>query len=157
MRAFLTRTRRLIRQVISIDFSQHPEYGAVCPGTVLQVLIVESKCFCWRAKPAHIRTFTSKRGGSNMENTSSIVLREVMMSDLPIFFVQQLDPKANWMAAFTRKDQADRDAFMAHWKKILEDEANTIQTILFNGSVAGSVSSYVDEDEHQIGRASCRE
>ena len=70
------------------------------------------------------------------------------MSDLPIFFDQQLDPEANWMAAFTRKDPADRDAFMAHWTKILEDEANTIQTILFNGSVAGSVSSYVDEDEH---------
>ena len=40
-----------------------------------------------------------------MENTSSIVLREVMMSDLPIFFDQQLDPEANWMAAFTRKDR----------------------------------------------------
>ena len=83
-----------------------------------------------------------------MENTSSIVLREVMMSDLPIFFDQQLDSEANWMAAFTRKDPADRDAFLAHWTKILEDEANTIQTILFNGRVAGSVSSYVDEDEH---------
>jgi RimJ/RimL family protein N-acetyltransferase len=90
-----------------------------------------------------------------MEKTSptseppSIVLRDVTMSDLPIFFDQQLDPEANWMAAFTRKDPADRDAFMAHWTKILEDEANTIQTILFNGSVAGSVSSYVDEDEHR--------
>ena len=83
-----------------------------------------------------------------METTSSIVLREVMMSDLPIFFDQQLDPEANWMAAFTRKDPADRDAFMAHWTKILKDETSTIQTILFNGSVAGSVSSYVDEDEH---------
>ena len=83
-----------------------------------------------------------------METTSSIVLREVMMSDLPIFFDQQLDPEANWMAAFTRKDPADRDTFMAHWMKILEDEATTIQTILFNGSVVGSVFSYVDEDEH---------
>ncbi len=83
-----------------------------------------------------------------MENTASIVLREVLMSDLPIFFDQQLDPEANWMAAFTRKDPADRDAFMAHWTKILKDEASTIQTILFNGGVAGSVLSYIDEDEH---------
>ena len=81
-----------------------------------------------------------------MENTSSIVLREVMMSDLPIFFDQQLDPEANRMAAFTRKDPADRDAFMAHWAKILRDETITIQTILFDGQVAGSVLSYVDED-----------
>ncbi len=35
------------------------------------------------------------------------------------------------MAAFTRKDLADRDAFLAHWTKILEDEATTIQTILW--------------------------
>jgi RimJ/RimL family protein N-acetyltransferase len=101
----------------------------------------------WQQKPPH--KSESKRGESNMANTSNIVLREVMMSDLPIFFDQQLDPEANWMAAFTRKDPADRDAFMAHWTKILEDEATTNQTILFNGSVAGSVSSSVDEDEHR--------
>ena len=77
-----------------------------------------------------------------------IRLRDVEVDDLPLFFEHQRDPEANWMAAFTRKDPADRDAFMAHWTKILEDEANTIHTILFNGSVAGSVSSYVDEDEH---------
>lgn len=79
-------------------------------------------------------------------DTKSIVLRDVMMSDLPIFFDQQLDPEANWMAAFTRKDPANRDAFMAHWTKILRDETITIQTILFDGQVAGSVLSYVDED-----------
>jgi RimJ/RimL family protein N-acetyltransferase len=82
-----------------------------------------------------------------MENTSSIILREVQTSDLPVFFDQQLDPEANWMAAFTRKDPTDRDAFMAHWTRILGDRANTIQTILFNGNVAGSISSYVDEEE----------
>ena len=79
-------------------------------------------------------------------DTSSIVLRDVLMSDLPIFFDQQLDPEANRMAAFTTKDPADRDAFMAHWAKILRDETITIQTILFDGQVAGSVLSYVDED-----------
>jgi len=79
-------------------------------------------------------------------DTKSIVLRDVMMSDLPIFFDQQLDPEANRMAAFTRKDPADRDAFMAYWAKILRDETITIQTILFDGQVAGSVLSYVDED-----------
>jgi RimJ/RimL family protein N-acetyltransferase len=100
-----------------------------------------------RQKPAH--NGESKRGESNMESTpdtTSIVLRDVMMSDLPIFFDQQLDPEANRMAAFTRKDPADRDAFMAHWAKILRDETITIQTILFDGQVAGSVLSYVDED-----------
>jgi len=35
---------------------------------------------------------------------------------------------------------------MAHWARILNDVTNTIQTILFNGQVAGSVASYKDEE-----------
>src|SRR5712692_5583241 len=80
-------------------------------------------------------------------DTSDMLLRDVMRSDLPIFFDQQLDPDANHMAAFTAKDPSDRDAFLAHWTKILGDETITIQTILFDGQVAGSVLSYIDEDE----------
>ena len=71
-----------------------------------------------RQKPTH--DSESKRGESTMESppdASSIVLRDVIMSDLPIFFDQQLDPEANRMAAFTTKDPADRDAFMAHWQR----------------------------------------
>src|SRR5713226_4494355 len=80
-------------------------------------------------------------------DTSDILLRNVTISDLPIFFDHQLDPDANHMAAFTAKDPSDKDAFMAHWTKILGDETITIQTILFDGHVAGSVLSYEDEDE----------
>ncbi len=76
---------------------------------------------------------------------SEIVLRDVEDSDLPIFFERQLDPDANWMAAFTAKDPADRDAFMAHLARIRSDPANVIQTILYDGRVAGSVSSYQEE------------
>jgi hypothetical protein len=31
-----------------------------------------------------------------------VALQKVVMSDVPIFFEQQLDGKADWMAAFTR-------------------------------------------------------
>ena len=75
-----------------------------------------------------------------------VVLRDVIESDLPIFFEQQLDPDANYMAAFTSRDPADRNAFMAHWKRILGDETTINKTILFNGQVAGSVASYEDEE-----------
>jgi RimJ/RimL family protein N-acetyltransferase len=68
------------------------------------------------------------------------------MSDLSLFFEQQLDPEANQMAAFTSKNPADRDAFMGHWNKILEDETINIQTILFAGQVAGHILSYEDEE-----------
>lgn len=74
---------------------------------------------------------------------NDIQLRDVSETDLPLFFEYQLDPDANYMAAFTAKDPTDRDAFDAHWKKIMGDESNTIQTILFDGQVAGSVMGFV--------------
>ena len=77
--------------------------------------------------------------------TGEVTLREVVDSDLPIFFEQQLDADANWMAAFTAKDPADWDAFMAHWARNRAEETNIIQTILLDGHVVGSVSSYQEE------------
>ncbi len=74
--------------------------------------------------------------------TSEILLRAVTDGDLPIFFEQQLDKDANFMAAFTAKDPTDRDAFMAHWAKILADPGITIRTILVDGQVAGHVLVY---------------
>ncbi len=79
-------------------------------------------------------------------HTDAVLLREVTMDDLPIFFQQQLDPDANHMAAFAAKDPADREAFNAHWSRNLGNETSTIRTILCGGQVAGSVGSYVDED-----------
>ena len=78
--------------------------------------------------------------------TGGTRLRDVIESDLPILFEHQLDPDANYMAAFTARDPTDRDAFMAHWARILGDETITVKTILFNGLVAGSVASYKDEE-----------
>ena len=74
--------------------------------------------------------------------SDELVLRNVANDDLPIFFEYQLDQEANTMAAFTAKDPTNREAFMAHWHKILADETTINQTILFHGQVAGSVSSY---------------
>jgi RimJ/RimL family protein N-acetyltransferase len=74
--------------------------------------------------------------------TRSVLLREISESDLPIFFEQQLDPEANYMAAFTAKDPEDRTAFTEHWAKILADETITLRTILFEGFVAGHIVSH---------------
>lgn len=79
---------------------------------------------------------------------SKVALREVRAEDLPLFFEFQLDPEANQMAAFTAKDPADRQAFMAHWTRILGDETNIIRTILFEEQVVGSVSSYEESAGH---------
>jgi RimJ/RimL family protein N-acetyltransferase len=69
-------------------------------------------------------------------------LRDIAASDLPTLFEQQLDPDANYMAAFTSKDPTDRDAFTAHWAKIMGDATITLKTILFEGQIAGSVLSH---------------
>jgi RimJ/RimL family protein N-acetyltransferase len=74
--------------------------------------------------------------------TSDVLLRDVAESDLPIFFDQQLDADANRMAAFTAEDPADRNAFTAHWTRILGDETITKKTILFDGHVAGYILSF---------------
>lgn len=75
-------------------------------------------------------------------STNDVLLRDVTEDDLPVFFEHQLDPAANHMAAFTAKDPADRDAFVAHWTKILADETISIKTILFEGHVVGHVAKF---------------
>ncbi len=77
-----------------------------------------------------------------------VILRDVSEGDLPIFFAQQRDPVANQMAAFPARE---RDAFMAHWTKILGDETNTIKTILADGSVAGNIVSWEQSGERLVG------
>lgn len=80
--------------------------------------------------------------------TNTVLLRDVIESDLPIFFEQQLDPVANQMAAFPARD---REAFMAHWTKILADETNILKTILFDGQVAGNIVSWQQSGEREVG------
>ena len=81
---------------------------------------------------------------------NDIVLRDVTDDDLPIFFEQQLDPDANYMAAFTTKDPTDRDAFTAHWARIRADETIINRTILCDGQVAGRVASFDDFGQLEV-------
>ena len=80
----------------------------------------------------------------------AVQLRDVVDADLPIFFEHQQDPTAVQMAAFTAKDPSDRAAFMAHWAKIRADSDTTIQTVLFQGAVAGSVLCYGPSGETEV-------
>jgi RimJ/RimL family protein N-acetyltransferase len=80
--------------------------------------------------------------------TSDVRLRDVAEADLPIFFEHQLDPDANRMAAFTARD---RDAFMAHWARILGDESVITKTVVFDGHVAGNVLSFEQSGQPLVG------
>src|SRR5262245_47896346 len=79
---------------------------------------------------------------------SEVELREVVEADLPIFFEHQLDPDATRMAAFPSRG---RDAFMAHWAKILADATVVTKTIVADGQVAGNIGSWEQLGERQVG------
>jgi RimJ/RimL family protein N-acetyltransferase len=79
---------------------------------------------------------------------NSVQLRDAIETDLPIFYEQQLDPEAIRMAAFPTRG---KDAFMAHWSKIIVDHSVQIKTILFHGDVAGNIVCFEQLGEHEVG------
>jgi RimJ/RimL family protein N-acetyltransferase len=79
---------------------------------------------------------------------NEVLLRDVTEADLTVFFEHQLDPDASRMAAFPSRD---RQAFVAHWAKILADETVTIKTVIVDGRVAGNVVSWAQPGERNVG------
>lgn len=77
-----------------------------------------------------------------------VSLRDVRESDLETFFTQQLDPEATRMAAFPARD---RDAFFAHWKKVLGGTSVIVQAVILEGEVAGNVVSWEQDGVRKIG------
>jgi RimJ/RimL family protein N-acetyltransferase len=77
-----------------------------------------------------------------------VLLREVVDSELPIFFEHQRDPEAVRLAAFSSRDD---DAFMTHWAKLRREPSNIIRTIVCDGQVAGNIGSWIAEDKRLIG------
>jgi RimJ/RimL family protein N-acetyltransferase len=79
-----------------------------------------------------------------------LLLRDVVEDDLSSFFEFQLDPDANRMAAFIARDPTDREAFTAHWHRILADPTTINRTIVCGGQVVGSVASYGEPDKPEV-------
>ncbi|MBE2197770.1 MAG: GNAT family N-acetyltransferase [Anaerolinea sp.] len=82
--------------------------------------------------------------------TTKFLLRDVVDDDLPIFFAQQTEPDAIYMAAFTAKRPTDQAAFITHWRKILADATVLIKTIIADGQVAGYVLSYETDGKPEV-------
>jgi RimJ/RimL family protein N-acetyltransferase len=76
------------------------------------------------------------------------VLREVVDSDLDAFFEHQREPEANRMAAFPARD---REAFDAHWRRLLADDSLTKKTIVHEGEVAGNIGCWEQEGRRLVG------
>jgi RimJ/RimL family protein N-acetyltransferase len=83
-----------------------------------------------------------------VEQPNVVTIRPVREDDLPILFEHQLDPEAYAMAAFAPRD---RDAFMAHWAKILADDSLLAYAIELDGRVVGNVGSFDYEGHREVG------
>jgi len=79
---------------------------------------------------------------------NEVRLREVRQEDLPILFEHQRDPEAVRMAVFPSRD---REAFLAHWARILADPKVTARTILFEGQVARNILSFERSGKTLVG------
>lgn len=81
----------------------------------------------------------------------TVRLRPVIDTDLPTFFVQQLDPEAIRMAAFTVENPSDRAAFDAHWARVRTAELILLFTVLADEEVAGYIVSFVRFGLREVG------
>jgi len=91
-----------------------------------------------------------KASDERSEMTGTLVLRDVLQGDLAVFFANQIDEDADFMAAFTAKDRFDKEAFDKHWKKVMSDPAVHIKTILVTDHVAGYVLSYEENGRPEV-------
>lgn len=80
----------------------------------------------------------------------SIRLRDVMADDLPRFFEHQCDLVACRMAAFTAREPSNRQAFDAHWARILADPGVVMRTVVVDADVVGHVSSFLQDGEREL-------
>jgi len=76
------------------------------------------------------------------------VLREIREDDLDVLFEHQREPEAVAMAVFPARE---REAFDAHWRRILADEALVAFVIDVDGEVAGNVVSWEQDGRRLVG------
>ena len=81
-------------------------------------------------------------------------LREVLPEDLDVHFEQQRDPESVALAAVPARD---REAFDAHWKKILADPESVIRSIVLGDDVVGSAVSWRQDERRMVGYWTGRE
>jgi RimJ/RimL family protein N-acetyltransferase len=78
----------------------------------------------------------------------SVRLRPVEPGDLPHLYEMQLDPESNRMAATKPRT---REAFDAHWAKILADPGLTAWAVLVGEALVGSISCFPADGEDHVG------
>ena len=79
-----------------------------------------------------------------------VELRGMRTEDLAVFFEHQRDPDARRMAAFTRGDPDDRDAYLERWTGILGNVEVDKRTVLHGGEVAGLIVAFDRDGKREV-------
>lgn len=79
-----------------------------------------------------------------------IKLRQTEKSDLEFLFQFQLDEEANYLAAFTPKDPADKEAYFEKFTRLLNDPTINNQTILVDETIVGSIAKFEIDGDAEI-------
>lgn len=79
-----------------------------------------------------------------------ITLRDVRDSDVPVFWTQISDERAQHMAAVTYGYHYNRAAFDAHWDRVRSDPAVIVRTVLADGEVAGHAAVFGPPGEREV-------
>ncbi len=85
-----------------------------------------------------------------MTKKVKISLRKSIKTDLEVFFLNQTDKEANFMAAFTSKAPLDKLAYMTKWLDLMANDAINMQTILVEEEVVGHVVKFIMEEAAEI-------
>ncbi len=83
-------------------------------------------------------------------NKLNIKLRSTEIVDLDTLFQFQLDKEGGYLAAFMPKDPTDKTAYIAKYKKLLDDPNVNNQTILLDSVIVGSIAKFIMEGETEI-------
>ena len=84
-------------------------------------------------------------------------IRQSIESDLDVFFLNQTDEQASFMAAFTPENPNDREAYLSKWQKLMKNDTINMQTILIEDKVIGCVVKFEMEGEAEITYALAKE
>ena len=130
-----------------------PMYHATLGVPKTLHVVAETGCVCRHLEydqypEAHVYLIAQKPVSGQSAAGEDVSLRPVEPGDLARLYEMQLDPESNRMAVTIPRS---REAFDAHWAKVLGDPANTTRAVLLNGRVAGSISCFPMDGEDHVG------
>jgi RimJ/RimL family protein N-acetyltransferase len=116
-------------------------------------VLAEAGCVCRHLEydqypEAHVYLIAQKAEGGQPGAGEGVSLRPVASGDLPRLYEMQLDPESNRMAVTIPRG---RDAFDAHWAKVLGDPGNTTRAVLLDGQVVGTISCFPMDGQDHVG------